>query len=816
MTLVSIPERNHHLMPDRTPTTSGSSRRRGLALRAGAVLAAALPTLPLTAALPAVALPAALIAPAVLAEPASAGTYRWNICLGGNPVGSAAANDRVTNLSAGKDTGYGAPYATPCLHNNSNNETSVKADQLTASTHIAAPPDTRLTTLRLNTVGNNYSWNGAWGYLFNSENRYFRCNFYDNDIPGNCDGRGAGGFSTQIERVLELGAAGSNNVHYGIYCRGQGGCGLGTLDLVTNYLAVDVRDERGPGLDVGGPAWASSSLNGTPTLNYSVRDNAAGGKGVRVLIDGDEKANTQAADNGGCTDNNWHHCPDDVDRAVGVSLAGVPDGQRTLTVIGYDDLDNASTPRTRSVLVDNQPPAMSGETTLTGKAQQGEQLTCVAPTISGQNPTVAYSWTRYNADGTGATPIAGQIETRYTQTSQDIAKKISCTVRATDGGGTSTSTSSLTAGPFANGATVAPGTGPTPTGTTTLTSSGGNVSQPRMGETLTMKAPDYPSGSAKAYSWLRCDGAGQNCLPISGATEISYTLVEADKDRRIVGQVVATDASGSSTSRSEPTGLVTATPQGGSTVTPDRTDAAPGATGAGGAAGAGGAPGGAVTTVVLTDGERNGDNACREARLTARFVSGTTTTVGFGKPATLTGRLTCITNGRGVAGASIALTARQLGTTAFRPAGVIVTAKDGTFTRKLAKGSGRQLALVYTAIGGDAVPAATTNATMRVRGKIVLQRVSRLAKRGGSIVFRGRLHGGGIPKGFRLLLQAQNGRKWQLLAPVRVKSNGAFRFTYRCACQQPGARFRFRMMIPSATRLPYVATVSRAHAVRVR
>ena len=795
------------------PSSSRRARGRGRA-RALSVIAGLLAAAPsATVVVPAVALPAALLVSAVTAAPAAAATYPWRICANSAEVGSAAARDHVGVTTDGRPTQYSAggtgPYATACYFNNNNSTTP--DNKYTAWGTVYAPAGASIASATINAGGGNYSYNQAWGYLLTTNSEGYSCSYYENQWPGSiCDARGAGGFDTQTTRTIgPFAAGGSSTMSYGIFCRGNG-CGLGTLDMTVRSLTVDVRDETRPELGVGGAAWSSSTLTGLPALDYSSSDSAVGGKGVVVQLDGITVADTRSADAAGCNYDTWHPCPDDA-RSVALSLAGVPEGSRTMQVIAYDQLDNTSVPKTRAVIVDNKPPVLSGSTALTGKAEQGEQLTCVAPGVDGQTPTLSYAWYRSRADGSGKTLITGQTESRYLQTSADIGAKLSCLFKAVDAGGTSSSESSLTAGPFADGATVAPGKGPQPTGVTKLISSGNNLAQPRVGETLTIDPPNFTGNPTIEYTWQRCDGSGQSCVQIQGASGKVYALTSADNGHRIVGQVVATDNTGATTSRSEPSGLVT---PGSSTSTPPTAD--PGSTPARPKDGADGKDGGSVVQqIALAPGAANGAGACRDAKLAVRFPSGTRTNVRYGKSATLRGTLSC--RGEPIKGAKIALLSRRVGTSGeFLGAGVITTDKNGQFTRVIAKGPGRALRLAYTAFGGDAEYAAKADATMYVYGRITLKRVISRATRGTRIVFAGKVQGGGIPKGFRLDLEAQDGRKWTALRGIPVRANGTFKLVFRCRCEKPGVLYNFRVKIPKGTKLPFLPAASRAYYVRVR
>src|SRR5207237_10546412 len=64
-----------------------------------------------------------------------------------------------------------------------------------------------------------------------------------------------------------------------------------------------------------------------------------------------------------------------------------------------------------------------------------------------------------------------------------------------------------------------------------------------------------------AYQWLRCDSAGANCQPITGATAATYTLVGADVGATVKSTVIASNAGGSgSIATSAATATVSAAP----------------------------------------------------------------------------------------------------------------------------------------------------------------------------------------------------------------------------------------------------------------
>ena len=90
------------------------------------------------------------------------------------------------------------------------------------------------------------------------------------------------------------------------------------------------------------------------------------------------------------------------------------------------------------------------------------------------------------------------------------------------------------------------GTAPSISGTTTV------------GQVLTASAGTWTSSELSyTYQWQDCDGAGNNCVAISGATASTYTLTSSDAGHTIKVAVTATNPGGSATSSSAATTAVT-------------------------------------------------------------------------------------------------------------------------------------------------------------------------------------------------------------------------------------------------------------------
>ena len=80
------------------------------------------------------------------------------------------------------------------------------------------------------------------------------------------------------------------------------------------------------------------------------------------------------------------------------------------------------------------------------------------------------------------------------------------------------------------------------------------------GSTLTANPGNW-NGSTPItfqYQWRRCDSSGNNCSNISGQTASTYVLVSADDGNTVRVRVTASNANGSSSIGSDPTGKISA------------------------------------------------------------------------------------------------------------------------------------------------------------------------------------------------------------------------------------------------------------------
>jgi hypothetical protein len=193
-------------------------------------------------------------------------------------------------------------------------------------------------------------------------------------------------------------------------------------------------------------------------------------------------------------------------------------------------------------------PVVTGQPAIFGSTRDGSLLTASHGSWTNSPSSYGYQWLRCDANAVNCAPIAGANSREYTASSADVGRRLRVTVIASNGYGSGTSTSNATGTIQATG--VAPGN-------TALPSIAGT---PRSGATLTAQNGSW-SGTqpfAYAYTWRRCDGAGNGCADIPGATGASYQATPADVRYTLRLLVTARNAKGASTATSAPSALVTA------------------------------------------------------------------------------------------------------------------------------------------------------------------------------------------------------------------------------------------------------------------
>ncbi len=218
----------------------------------------------------------------------------------------------------------------------------------------------------------------------------------------------------------------------------------------------------------------------------------------------------------------------------------------------------------------------------------------------------------------------------------------------------------------------------------------------------------------------------------------------------------------------------------------------------------------------LPPGGPNGTNASSEAALSVRWTATPGERLGsrYGHTETILGRLT------GPAGSPIVAAqlnvlsrAEYAGAKTAAMTGVR-TDSNGRFTLRLPSDSAsRTLSFQYSARFGSP-PVVSKTLILNVRAGVSLHIAPRTAHVGSSIHFSGRLLGGPIPKGGKLVvLEARSpGGPWLEFNVIRSDAHGRFRASYRFKFAGP-ARYQFRALCEAEADYPFATGAS--HMVTV-
>jgi hypothetical protein len=213
----------------------------------------------------------------------------------------------------------------------------------------------------------------------------------------------------------------------------------------------------------------------------------------------------------------------------------------------------------------------------------------------------------------------------------------------------------------------------------------------------------------------------------------------------------------------------------------------------------------------------NGTNASAGARLSVRWSSTSKASLKgrYGRAQTVLGRLTA-PGGAPIAGALVeaAMTPSAQGARSTALASPR-TASNGTFRLRLPAGapSGRVVFAYRSRLGGP-VPDALAALALTVPAGLSLSVAPRVSHAGGTIAFRGVLHGSPIPPGGKqLVLQARTlGSGWRTFDVLSTDRHGRYRATYRFRLAGP-VTYEFRAVSPHEADFPFAAGAS--NVVRV-
>jgi hypothetical protein len=215
-------------------------------------------------------------------------------------------------------------------------------------------------------------------------------------------------------------------------------------------------------------------------------------------------------------------------------------------------------------------------------------------------------------------------------------------------------------------------------------------------------------------------------------------------------------------------------------------------------------------------GAPNGTNASGQATMALAWKGSKKArlTTGYGHGETIVGRLTGL-GGAPIAGAKVDV----LATPTYAGARVAAmasptTGPDGSFTVQIPAGvSSRSLRVEYSSTMGSS-PAVTKTLTLAVRAGVALRIAPRVASVGRSIYFSGRLRGGPVPSGGKLLvLEARSpGGAWLEFDVVRSDAHGGYHASYRFKFPGP-AKYQFRVLCEAEADYPFATGSSRVMGV---
>jgi hypothetical protein len=195
------------------------------------------------------------------------------------------------------------------------------------------------------------------------------------------------------------------------------------------------------------------------------------------------------------------------------------------------------------------PPTSIKPPTISGTAQQGKTLSEAHGEWTSEPTSFAYQWLQCDGGGNNCKAISGATTQTYVPVPGDVGHTLRVQETATGEGGSSSPASSIAT------AVVTP-LAPPNTAVPTIT---GTAQQ---GQTLTEHSGTWEGEPTSfAYQWLQCDGSGNSCTAIAGATSQTYLLLGGDVGHTIRVAETATNAGGpSSPATSAGTAVVTPLP----------------------------------------------------------------------------------------------------------------------------------------------------------------------------------------------------------------------------------------------------------------
>jgi hypothetical protein len=146
----------------------------------------------------------------------------------------------------------------------------------------------------------------------------------------------------------------------------------------------------------------------------------------------------------------------------------------------------------------------------------------------------------------------------------------------------------------------------------------------------------------------------------------------------------------------------------------------------------------------------------------------------------------------------------------------VVADASGRFTYRVPAGPSRALRFAYGS-GADALLACSKPLLVAVKARSTLKATPRSIRSGQRVRFSGKLRGGYVPTGGKLVeLQAYERGRWRSITTLRTTSRGSFSYRYRFSFRARGTTFPVRVRVRPDASYPFALGTSKRVRVRVR
>jgi hypothetical protein len=545
--------------------------------------------------------------------------------------------------------------------------------------------------------------------------------------------------------------------------------------------SVTLTDHTAPGVAItGGSLVAGEWRRGLAAVDFSASDNS-GIKLVRAFVDGSPRAEAMR----GCSYWQKAPCPNGPG-SLAISTAGLADGAHTVTVQVIDAGNNAGA-HSRTIYTDNTPPVQPQNVVLEAGA--------------GWRSTNRFG-VRWQSPRQSASPIAEAVYSICPAGSgPDVQRRCVSGSRAVGAG----SISDLRVP--ASGAWVLRlwlrdrAGNANPDSAVVLPGLRFDAEPPRLSlaepdpndpARISVHATDATSGIARGEIELRRQGEGTwRSLTVELAANGFSGVIDDEHlpDGAYDVRARATDHAGNETSTETLANGLAAT-----VALPVRLK----------------------TRLAVGKVKRIRARGSRRGRARYRRILVPPPRTRYGRTIRLRGRLTT-PGANPVAGANLEVWEQlTLPGAEWRQIATIPTSRSGRFTFKALRGPSRLLRFRYP--GTATVRARTMTVALRVRATSSIRPSRRHLVNGEEVTFHGRVKGGPIPAGGKLVeLQVYTRRRWRTFAQPRASSRtGLWAYRYRFEAIRGRVTFRFRARIRKEAGYPYELGTSRRVRVTVR